>query len=303
MPLFQIGDDNAIYRLTPGRLELERQLQDVIEANMESIFHARFIAREFVLYGEITGRIDTVGLDFNGAPTIIEYKQAESESVINQGLYYMDWLVEHRGDFEIAARDVLGHDVDIDWNNPRLIIVAQSYAKGDTQAVKRMGQSIELWSYTLYGDNLLHLELVYGQQRAPRAGPVSADAAAEVVEPVYTIESHLEGKTERIQELFRAIQAGIFAWSSEEGDIIETPNKLYMSYRHGRNFCEVEVQARSIKIYIDIPFDQLDDPQSIARDVSGVGHWGTGDVQVRVNDMEQVEYVLGLIEQAYRLTL
>ena len=84
---------------------------------------------------------------------------------------------------------------------------------------------------------------------------------------------------------------------------LKTPNKLYVSYRHGRNFCEVEVQARSLKIHIDIPHAELYDPLGIARDVSNVGHWGTGDTQVKVEDLEQADYVLGLIEQAYRQTL
>ena len=123
------------------------------------------------------------------------------------------------------------------------------------------------------------------------------------VEPEYTVEYHLAKTSERVRSTFYALREGIFAWAGEEGDIIETPNKLYISYRHGKNFCEVQVQARALKVFIDISPADLHDPQEMGRDVSSVGHWGTGHVQVKIDDIDQVGYVLGLIEQAYRLTL
>ena len=303
MPLFHVSTDNEIYRLVPQQFQLEKHLQNLVEDNLEAIFHVRKIATEFHMHGDVSGRIDTLGLDLNGSPTIIEYKRAESESIINQGLYYMNWLIDHRGDFILAAQKALGPDVEsqIDWSNPRLIIVAASYAKWDTQAVRRMGEGIELWKYTLYGDDLLHLELVYGQQRKIKSIPTYDEGGSE--EPIYTIDYHLNGKPAQIQELFATVQEGILSWQSEEGDIIETPNKLYVSYRHGRNFAEIEVQNRALKIHIDTPQARLDDPLGMTRDVSGVGHWGTGDTEVKVTEMEQVEYVVGLIKQAYQFTL
>jgi hypothetical protein len=114
--------------------------------------------------GEQPGRIDTIGLDQDGSPTIIEYKRAENENVINQGLYYVNWLDEHRGDFELAAQKRFP-SAEVSWSHIRLIIIAQNYAKWDTYAVKQMGEGIELWRYVVYGDDLLHLELVFGQPR------------------------------------------------------------------------------------------------------------------------------------------
>jgi predicted transport protein len=300
MPLFHIVDDQTTVRINPKRFQLERHLQRLVEANLPEIFGVRFISSEFVIRGEQPGRIDTLGLDYDGAPTIVEYKRAENDSVINQGLYYMHWLLDHRGDFVVAARDALGQDVEVNWNAPRLIIIAQGYANWDTHAVKLMDEAVELWKYTLYGPDLLYLELVYGQQRSAKPGPPDGDGDRE---EVYTLEDHLEGKSGPIKELFLALREGILEWSLEEGDILETPNKLYISYRHGKNFCEVEVQARRLKVYADISYDQLDDPQQIARDVSNIGHWGTGDVEIKIDNIDELEYALSLIHQAYRHTL
>jgi len=300
MPLFHINGGDKAYRIAPSHFSLERQLQRIVEANLLEMFGVQFIASEFVIRGEQPGRIDTLGLDLDGAPTIIEYKRDQNENVINQGLYYMNWLLDHRGDFVVAAREALAGGIEINWGNPRLMIIAESYAKWDTHAVKLMGEAIELWTYTLYGDDLLYLELVYGQQRSFQLPPEDKEGKAEAH---YTIDYHLAKRAKNVQELYQAIREGIFALEREEGDIIETPNKLYIAYRHGRNFCEVEVQARAVKLHIDIPYERLEDPRGMARDVSDIGHWGTGATNVKIDSIEQVEYALGLIEQAYRLTM
>ena len=191
----------------------------------------------------------------------------------------------------------------MNWAHPRLIIIAQSYAKWDTYAVNRMGEGIELWRYVLYGDNLLHLELVFGQQRTVSADHPAGDAGEAEVEERYTLDYHRQKGTPQVRTLFDALREGILALASEEGEIIETPNKLYVSYRHGRNICEVEVQARALKVYVDIPPEAVDDPQGMARDVSSIGHWGTGDLELRLDSLEAVEYALILIAQAYQLTV
>lgn len=306
MPLFEITEGTKVKQILSGAFEKERTLQRLVEANLPQIFGVEFIASEFVIRGEQPGRIDTLGLDQGGTPTIIEYKRSENENVINQGLYYMNWLVDHRGDFVVAAREQLGNDVEINWNYPRLIIIAQSYAKWDTYAVKRMGDGIELWKYVLYGDNLLYLEQVYGQQRSTPSVIIEETSTSEenpAPEPTYTLEYHINYGQPTIQELFRALREGILNLAGDEGEIIETPNKLYVAYRHGRNFCEVQVHRQALKLYLDIPFGQLHDPKEIARDVYNVGHWGTGNVEVKISRLDDLEDVMALIAQSYRMTL
>lgn len=308
MPLFHIDETNHATRFRASGFELEKQLQKLIELNIEEIFGVRLVATEFVVRGEQPGRIDTLGLDYEGAPTIIEYKRDKNENVINQGLYYMNWLLDHRGDFVVAARDRLEDDVEINWSHPRLIIIAQNYAKWDTYAVNRMGEGIELWEYVCYGDELLYLNQVYGQQRlvpAPTKLTPKTDFFVDSIasEPTYTLEFHLSDKSRLVQQLFDELRRHILALGDSEGEIIETPNKLYVSYRHGKNFCEVQLMSKGLKLHLDIPASELDDPHKVARDVSGVGHWGTGDTEVRISSPDEIDYVLRLIEQSYKLTL
>jgi predicted transport protein len=305
-PLFEISPDKRSVRQLPAnRVELEKHLQQLIERNLDSILGMRFVASEFEMRGDQQGRIDSLGLDADDSPTIIEYKRHENENVINQGLYYMSWLIEHRGDFELAARNQLGFDINVNWSHPRLIVIAQTFVKWDLHAVKRMGEGIELWRYVIYGDNLLFLEQEYGQQRtlaAPIAPVVSEETP--IAEPeTYTIDAHAQKCTEPERPVFFALRDQILGLAGEEGEIIETPRKLYVAYRHGKNFCEVEVQKKTLKVYIDVPYEELEEQPSISRDLSNVGHWGTGSSLFMVRTHDDVHLVMKAIFQSYLRTL
>jgi predicted transport protein len=299
MPLYQLDSEHNVRQIKPTSFQSEKQLQKLFEANLEKLLGVRFIASEFFTGDRQKGRIDTLGLDQDGSPTIIEYKKSSKENVINQGLFYMDWLVDHKGDFMIAAQQALGNDIDIDWSQPRLILIAESFSEYDKYAVNRIGANIELWTYHRYGESFLYLDPIFIS--SPLKLTPSKEKTEVKVQPSYTVDDHLQGKSENIKSLFSALQERIFA-IAEEGEIIEKPVKTYIGYKHGKNFCEVEIQANALKLWLDILPQELDDPYNLGRDVTGIGHYGTGDVEVRLNSMVNFDKVMNLIQQAYRLT-
>jgi RecB family endonuclease NucS len=77
---------------------IEKSVQTFFERNLASLLGVRFLATEYITTNG--GRIDTLGLDENGCPVILEYKRATNENVVNQGLFYLDWLMDHRKNFE-----------------------------------------------------------------------------------------------------------------------------------------------------------------------------------------------------------
>ncbi len=79
MPLYQMGSGKVV-QIKPGSFSKERDLQRLFEANLEMLLGVRFIASEFTTGDRQRGRIDTLGLDQDGNPTIIEFKKTESES-------------------------------------------------------------------------------------------------------------------------------------------------------------------------------------------------------------------------------
>jgi len=97
--LFTLGDGLAV-EIAPRALDYERDLQGLVEANMPALLGARFLASEYSTGPAHGGRIDSLGIDENGAPVVVEYKRGRDPGVITQGLYYLAWLTDHRAEFE-----------------------------------------------------------------------------------------------------------------------------------------------------------------------------------------------------------
>jgi hypothetical protein len=141
-PVFAL-DQGKARQLGPAPFKSEKDLQQFFESNLETLLGIRFVATEFSIGEKYGGRIDSLGLDESGNPVILEYKWEKSDSVISQGLFYLDWLVGHRGDFELAARKRLGQNITVAWSNPRLILIAGNYSKYDGYGINRLSPSIE----------------------------------------------------------------------------------------------------------------------------------------------------------------
>lgn len=306
MPLYQIKQQR-VSQVKPSSFKNERELQKLFEANLEALLGVRFVASEFTTGDRQRGRIDSLGIDQDGTPVIVEYKKTGRDNVINQGLFYLDWLVDHKGDFTLAAQQTLGNEIDIDWSSPRLILVAESFSEYDKYAVNRIGANIQLWTYRRYGEDFLFLESIFAttsQKESKKEKVTEPETVIEETEEeiVYTLDDHLNGKSEDVKILFDALREKVFALNAE-GDIIEKPNKIYISYKHGKNFCEIRPQSKEVKIWLDISFSELDDPKKLSRDVSQVGHYGTGEVETKLGNLSELDDVMYLIEQSYKQTL
>ena len=97
--LFRIKDE--VVDIEGTSMRLEKNLQNIIEDNMEIFLGVKFLATEYKTGKVHNGRIDSLGIDENNCPVIIEYKRSINENVINQGLYYLDWLLDHKAEFQL----------------------------------------------------------------------------------------------------------------------------------------------------------------------------------------------------------
>lgn len=294
MPIFSF-DKNQAKRLKRRDFSNEKALQNFVEKNLNTFFRIEVLATEYSTTQKHGGRIDTLGIDENGSPVIIEYKWGKEKTIINQGLFYLDWLVDHKGDFQVLAQDKLGNDVEIDYSSPRLVLIAESFSKYDQYAINRMAENIELWAYSKYDNNIFELRLVASSQ----AGKSSSKKQITKVDyDKYKTEIHLEGKSNKIKELFKELQSSILDLETDQ-EIKENPRKKYIAYATSRNFVELQIQASQIKIFIDLEKEELDDPKDITRDVKDIGHYGTGDSEVVLKDLDDLDYIIGLIKQSY----
>ncbi|MCD8507340.1 DUF5655 domain-containing protein [Candidatus Woesebacteria bacterium] len=298
MPLFKTSNQKA-QKLLRKDFANEKELQHFVETNLEELFGIRFLASEYSTnHG---GRIDSLGLDENNSPVIIEYKWGENSAIINQGLFYLDWLVDHIAEFQLLVQKKIAQDVEVDTGSPRLILIAASYSKFDEYAINRMAENIEMWSYNQYPD-LFELKLVASSQAKKVE---NGKKVTKVNYDSYSVEDQLEGKSEKVKELFNELQERILAFDSE-GMIEELARKMYIAYRTNKNF--VYLNFRSDRILVDVAMvvehiTSLDasDPAKV-RDMRAIGHHGAGYTRYELSSLDQLDEAVALIRESYEQT-
>ncbi|MBX7149882.1 DUF91 domain-containing protein [bacterium] len=275
----------------------EKELQRFVESNLETLFNVRFLATEFVISEKHGGRIDSLGLDDNDSPVIIEYKWGEKDNIINQGLFYLDWLIDHKGDFQVLVEKILKEKIQVEYGSPRLILIAQSFNKYDQFAINRMAENIELWTYSLYENNTFELRSIATSQ-AKKNKDTSASKVTQISYDDYSVDRLLEKAEPNIKELFDELRERVLNFESEQ-EIEELPRKHYVAYRTNRAFLYVSIQVSALKIHIIINQKDLNDPKGMTRDVSKVGHYGYGNTEIILKSMDDLEYVMSFVKQSY----
>lgn len=305
MPIFNVrGKTLENVRLI--NFKLEKELQKLIEFNLASVFNCRLVATEFPTGAEHAGRIDTLALSEDNNPVIIEYKKEESSDLINQSLFYLSWIQDHRGDFQIVAEKSLGKTVEIDWSDIRVICIAPGYKKYDLHAVKAMGANIELWQYKLFDNQTLYIEEIF--RKSGYAGSKSSDgknhiyveagkkAAISRATGVYTVEEHLEVLDKSLIDTVNQLRD--YAMSLDES-VEENPKKFYIAYKTAQNFLCLQTGKNKITLFLKLdPRDFKELPKN-ARDVSNIGHYGTGNFELIIENEEQAEEAKAFIKQAF----
>jgi len=306
MPLFAIS--NA--KLSPieqANFSVEKELQALIEKNLEAVFGCRHIASEFATGPQHAGRIDTLALSEDSNPVIIEYKKVESSELINQSLFYLAWLRDHRGDFEIAVQKRLGSKIAVDWTDVRVLCIAPNYKKYDLYAVQVMGANIELWTYRRFKNGTLYLEEVLQRSYPAASVPgakgknpvmVAAGKKAAITKATssYTFDQHLKGKSKAVRDLAVAVEEFVMGL---DPSMEEAPKKLYVAYKMAKNIVCMEVQRQKVLLFLKLDPKSVPGPAKISRDVSSIGHFGTGDLEVTLRNVDDLEVTKPFIKMAY----
>lgn len=111
----------------------------------------------------------------------------------------------------------------------------------------------------------------------------------------YSISDHPHLLNTPSRELFDALRAEIIKL---DPCVSEEFLKLYVAYKAETNFVDVVPQAKQLRLSLNIGFSEIDDPRGLCKDVSGLGRWGNGDVEVRLSEIAELPYVIGLIRQS-----
>ena len=289
---------NNLVKELPGKsVTVEKSLQSLIEKHLEAFLGVTFLATEYSTGVKHSGRIDTLGIDENNCPVIIEYKRSTNENVINQGLYYLDWLLDHKAEFQLLVMQKKNRSVSesIEWDNARLICIAGDYTKYDTYAVGQINRNIEMIRYKKYQDLLL-LELV---NTVSVVKPPSTQSGTGT--KYKSVSEHLAMSSQNIKDMFELLKSYMLAL----GDDVQFKElHYYFAFKRIKNFASVQIHPKSAHIILYLKLD----PKSVklekdfSRDVTKIGHQGTGDLEISIKSFDDLERSKSFILKSYELS-
>ena len=305
--LFQINDGKAT-ELKGQASDLEKPLQTLIENNLDALLGIRFLASEYSTGKTHGGRIDSLGLDENNCPVILEYKRSTGENVINQGLFYLDWLMDHQAEFKLLVMERLGRESAdrIDWSAPRLVCIAADFTRYDGHAVQQINRNIELVRYRRFGDALLLLELANASSGAARSNSKSSKAGASIAEPVAT--TSRSGSTDKsyaewsssLPPDMKNLLVSLEDYIGSLGDDVQRNElKLYVAFKRLKNFATIVPQKSRLLLFLHVDPDRLPVMPPNARDARMFGHWGTGDLELSIASAADLDAAKPLTLAAY----
>ena len=300
MALFNINN-NKLEQIKELPFKLEKEIQELTERNLSEILGLTFIRSEFPLNNF---RIDTLAFDENAASfVIIEYKRDKNFSVIDQGYAYLSLMLNNKADFILEynenSKNTLKRN-DVDWSQSRVIFISPNFTTYQKEAINFKDLPIELWEVKRYSNKTINYSQIQtsGAQESiktiSRQDETIENVAKEI--KVYSEQDHIEKASDEIRELYEKVKNAVLNLDNLE----VKPRKHYIAFVATSNIVDICIQKNSLKMWINLPKGELNDPKGIFRDVSTIGKWGNGDYELLMQSDEDLEYILSLIKQSIK---
>lgn len=289
-------------QLKQQKFKLEKDIQRLFEENLTLLSGYIFIRSEFSIKNS---RIDTLAFDpETKAFVIIEYKRQQNSSVVDQGISYLNLMLEYKADFIVEYNEKQKFPLkrnDVDWSQSKVIFVSPAFNDFQIQSTNFKDLPIELWEVNRFDNDIITLNIINKSKSAPNIKAVSIEKNEEFSTlkeiKVYQESDHLSDKSDFIQELYEDFKRGIL---NLDPDIEINTRKLYIAFKKDRNIADIRIQQKNLKIWINLPYGELDDPKNLAKNVSNTGHWGNGNYEITVESTQYLEYIMSLIKQAIK---
>jgi uncharacterized protein with ParB-like and HNH nuclease domain/predicted transport protein len=150
-------------------------------------------------------------------------------------------------------------------------------------AIKKRGETLGKAAAGIWAAPILPEDVLHAYKPLPSEGTS------------YTIfdHPHLQGGV--LRELFEEFRVQVLALDE---CVSEEFLKLYVAYKAETNFVDVVPQAKGLRLSLNVDFPEIDDPKGMCRDVTNLGRWGNGNVEVRLEKREELTYIVGLVRQS-----
>jgi predicted transport protein len=249
-------------------------------------------------------RIDSLAFDKeSNSFVIIEYKRGVNFSVIDQGYAYLALLLNNKADFILEYNEQMDGNLrrdDVDWSQSRVIFVAPQFTTYQFKSIEFKDLAFELWEVNRFSNDTILFNQIKAQDtnesitKVSKTNKTVQKVSKEV--KVMTEDHHLKNSNEPIVELYLKVKGKILEMDS---NIEIKPFINVISFKIEKQFVNVALQQSQLKIWLNMKLGELDDPRSMARDVSNVGHWGVGDYEISLKPEDDLNYLMTLIEQSY----
>lgn len=294
--------NNTLTPLSETPFLLEKDIQTLCEQNLSQISELLFVKSEFSIKNK---RIDTLAYDpENNSFVIIEYKRNKNYSVVDQGVSYLNLMLEYKAEFIIEYNESLNQNLkrdDVDWSQSKIIFVAPSFTDDQKQSTNFKDFAIELWEIKRFNDIII-INPIRKSKSAPSIKQIKPKEISDdnelinIIKEVktYDEEYHLENKSDDIKELYQEFRTAILNLA----DNIEIKTtKVYIGFKIKSNFCSIAILKDGLKLWINAKAGTLKDEKGLSRDVSNIGHHGLGDYELKISNNQNKEYVMSLIRQ------
>ena len=299
----------AVYEIRKGNLipikektiNLEKDLQNLTEENLQTVFGLEFVRTEFGLHRLY---IDTLAFDpENRSFVIIEYKRDKSFSVVDQGYAYLALMLNNKADFILEYNERKKGNLkrnNVDWSQSKVLFLANSFTKYQQSAINFNDLPIELWEVKLFDNNTI----LYNQLKPPTSSASIKDVSkdktiSEVTKEVkvYTLEDHFSRCSSRIKDLFLILEEKILGLSP---DIKEYIGKATLPYKVGY-LTFVYIILRQAEIHLDLRLPDDMDLPSMAKKRE-VKESDVFKISAKIKSEDDIYQVISLIKRAYQET-
>lgn len=302
MPLFSTY--GSISKLKEIPFEQEREMQKVVEKNLQEMFGLQFVSSEFSPHNKL--RIDTLAYDPEQKSfVIIEFKRGSSWSVVDQGFAYLSLLLNNKADFILKYQKCGGKNCDIDdinWEASRVMFVASSFNVYQTEALGFRDMPFELWEVRRYEKNILAANQL---QSSAKAKLTEANLSTEVQKvrrevKQYSVEDHFKEGWDEVHDLYDALIPQLLNLDSR---LQVHPVKHYIGLHiDGRRTLTYHIFKSKIELtFLRTRPKDLKDPEGRVHYVKGsMKYYGHHESTFALESETDIPYALMLAKQVLK---
>jgi len=314
MDLYNLKN-NTLEPVDREPFKLEKDIQVLIENNIDTLFNLEFISTEFSV-GDF--RLDSLCFDNEtNSFVIIEYKKGSSYSVIDQGYSYMSVMLNNKSDFILEYIEKTEKSLkknDVDWSQSKIIFISPSFNSYQKNSINFKDVPFELWEVKKFSNNTISLNqyLSTSKESIQKIEGNKNSLIKDVGKEVKVVEEEEHTKKCNKELLFKWEQLkenisefeGVDVVSKNNYITLMLGNKTVSFFIFRRDSIQVELGRGNIKTdgSKSRNFFDIDDPKSISSEYSWTWKNGTkGNIyKIKMNVNSDIDYITFLIKQKYK---